>query len=281
MGSLLVFGAGPLSSHGASLINQFDAAGSGNSGTEDANPDDRWNDELSNSLFEWQGAVERTEVTSSRTNFTKQFEVPTNNQGDGGYANVSFGSGRQNLMVEAWVRADFSSLPAQEGVIWESGAGTGFSITANQETLKLYSSAAGGVAPSLDISPLDDSDFVQVSAIFDGNNDQAQLIARSAATGASVSSSASVTINSEVAGGGNPSGVFFAATAGQLGAAGAGGPLSNPEQFEGAMSLVNVYDGVDEALLEQSYQTAIPEPASMSLLAIGSVGLFASRRRRG
>ena len=130
-------------------------------------------------------------------------------------------------------------------------------------------------------------DFIQLSAIIGdtGGGDVSKIVARDV-NGTEVSGSESVTIGGSVAGN-NPSGVFYGANSSDPGASvrlaanSAGGGSAGGRQYRGAISQIKIYDGVDEAQLLSSYNTAIPEPSAYALMAGAlAFGLVALRRRR-
>ena len=270
----------------AALIHQFDAAGEGNSESRwNSDPslafDGVWNDELTAESFTLEDNCWLQDVMLSRTSFTKTFRAPGNKSTRGGFGSASFGQGADELMFEVWFRG-LGGLTTDENILFESGGSwygaVVFVTDDNGPKAGVYVDREGSriVNLTLDLAPLDGSDFIQLTALLDdnGNSDTATLVAQDV-QGHTVSNWQFVSgdgyDNSVV--GGNVSGVF---TYGGSNVA----HLEDPGHgygYNGDIALVNVYDEVDETVIATSYGNIVPEPTALCLMSLTALALLSRR----
>lgn len=202
------------------------------------------------------------------------------------------------VSIEMWIKPD-SLDPAGDGaattrqqVLIESGGPSGFSLTLWDDTL--YGAAKTGLVGdvrkddpdiilSYQLSGAEVTDFVQAVFTIDTSNGQYALYVNPVGTASPSAAVDSTTSASTSLGGENPAG---------LGAAGSrvGGSARDDQgtpwytgdfdTYIGQIGLVRIYDdALTGTEVAASYNTIIPEPATLGMLAVGgAIGLI--RRRR-
>jgi len=243
--------------------------------------------------------VTRFPVSSPGSTIDFAYSLNSPGDGDGGQRS---GGGALPInrstggTIETWIRRDLSELSTNTfEILAEFGGNRGYSLLLSPTTLTALSTNDGTRA-DLDITSLNDSDFMHLAAVWDDTTDPDQLVlyAKAIAGGAATTSVNSTGTFDSGIGTGSGSAVFnLAAQTALLDATdGAdeghlGGNLQlsgeSLDFFRGEMAVLRVYDfGLTASQVQNNFNTMIPEPTTLliwSLLAGLGVGLGWRRRK--
>ena len=194
-----------------------------------------------------------------------------------------------DVSIELYIKP--TDLTGQEVVFEAGGDANGFSILLDGDQLKLrydndsVSDLAGAnflqVAHTL--TAADITDFIQVVAEIDLGNDLIELFVNGDSVGAIATANAGTAAGNIGSWGGGNNDALGSGTAYSASDIGGddGADLDSFRAFDGLIGVVRFYSGTllsDDQVLGNYQAMLVPEPASMSLLLIGAMGLL--RRRR-
>ena len=240
----------------ADLIHQYDPS------------TDTWEDQAGHAV----GDVDLTAqgdaaIAASTGYFSKAFTF----DGTGDYANGgSYQNDYSDLMIEMWVKFDrLTDNTGADQVIFEQGGSKGLAFTLDDAGVLTFAQGKLGnsdlVSVSFNLTTLSDAekdDFIQIVGIIDRTNPETRLLVN----GVSRDVKNAVPSN-DPSGAKNDIGLGGGSNNGNNDVGGYDNADDEPifETFEGQIGLVNVYD--------------VPEPATMSLLALGGLGVLIRRRK--
>jgi hypothetical protein len=234
-------------------------------------------------------------VASANTNLTNAYSLNAFATGVGGYPGGNLAVDRSTgATIETWVRRDVSAVNDFE-ILVETGGNNGYALLLTDTTFTVVSDPSASVRADLDLSLLDDSDFIQLTAVWESStspNDQLVLYAKGSAGGAVSTTAIAAGTFPNTTGTGSHTGVFnMSDTSSNINAVTGnkghlGGNLSllaseTLEFFRGDMAVVRIYDSeLTAAQVQQNFDAVVPEPSTFALAAFGLLGLVGGRRRR-
>ncbi len=268
LAGLVLCGAGVAQ---AGMIHQYDPS------------TDSWEDQVGSVDLSPQGDAA---IATSTGYFDKAFTF----DGDGDYASGGSHSGPigdNPFSIETWVKFDALTDSTDEfQIIYESGGKFGVLLALSEDGRLHFDVGSRNNPPvsltSFDLTTLsapEKGDFIQIVGINDadtGNATGVQLFVNGQSRASDVGN-----VNFD---GGDDSGLGFGSSGDEVNKIGTWkntDKLGDPEELDGQVGLVNVYDNaMTDAEVLSSYNAVIPEPATMGLLAMGGLGVLLRRRRR-
>ncbi|MFP4053722.1 MAG: LamG-like jellyroll fold domain-containing protein [Phycisphaerae bacterium] len=187
-----------------------------------------------------------------------------------------------DVTFELWVKFDrLNDSTEADQVIFEQGGANGAALTLNDAGQLTWSAGkkANAIRVSFDLTTLSAEelgDFVQIVGIRDGTNTETRLLVN----GGNKVLEDEVDTNPN--GADQPIGLGGGSDSGNDNVGSYDAMTGEPtwETLNGQVGIVNVYDNaMTDTEVETAFNAIIPEPATMSLLALGGLGVLIRRKK--